>query len=142
MTDTTASLLRVVAGLLSAAGVGSYAEGSVPNPALPVITFKKLPLKPDRAITLNAVVLNESADGTVRLMLQVRCRGAVNAPLDVDTIADACYGVLNGTVALAFGSGSLSQLVRRTAIQNGQDDADRYERIDQFYADADYGGLI
>lgn len=142
MTDTTASLLRAIATRLAAAGVGSYAEGSVPSPALPVITFKKLPLQPDRAITLNAVVQNESADGTVRLMLQVRCRGAANAPLDVDTIADACYGALNGLTGLAFGSGALSQLVRRTAIQNGQDDQDRYERIDQFYADADYGGLI
>lgn len=140
--DTTASLLRALATLISVAGVGAYAEGSVPNPALPVIGFKKLPASPDRAIVLNAVVQDESASGMAKVMVQVRCRGAKNAPLDVDTIADAVYGVLNGRAGVAFGTGSLSQLQRRTSIQNGQDDADRYERIDQFYADADYGWLV
>lgn len=136
----TASLLRILASRLSAAGVGAYAEGSVPDVSvLPLIAFKSLPAQPDRCIVLNAVVQGEDLVGGAQVMVQVRCRGARNDPLDVDAIGDAVRGVLHDLQNVPFGpDGGISQLIRRTSIPNGADELERSERIDQFYGTANF----
>lgn len=136
----TATLLRALAARLAAAGVGVYAEGSIPDTStLPLIALRSMPSTPDRVIVLNAVVQGEDLVSGAQVMIQVRCRGGRNAPLDADAIADRVRAVLHDLQDLAFGTdGGVSQLIRRTSIPNGTDDQVRAERIDQFYGTANF----
>lgn len=131
-------VIRDFGSLLAQHGVGSYTEDTYTSGIGPAIVLKKMPQSIDRCIVLNVVIQNSSrdidtTDVYLDVMVQVRCRGAQNDPLDPDGLAESVAGVLNGLTQYKAGSYTVDNLTRRTHLQNGQDDNGRYEVLSQFY---------
>lgn len=133
--DISEGLAQLIAD--SGIGVTFNASGLYADSATGVI-FKVMPAKPDRVVVLAVVpLLDEVGMPLGQVMVQTRFRGVPNNPLDVDDLGDSVERKINGLKDLTFGETHIIQMNRRQSVPNGQDDLDRWERIDQYYLDVD-----
>jgi hypothetical protein len=137
--SVTTDLLDGLASMIAAADIGvSYTPNGVYAASQTGVYMKILPAKPDRSVSLTAVVIGDNITlPTGRQMVQVRCRGAANRPLDVDDLADNIFDVLHGTTNLTFGVAHVTQMNRQISVPMGMDDSKRWERVDQYFLDVD-----
>jgi hypothetical protein len=132
-------IVEGVAGLIVAAGIAVFNPSGVYADTDTGIVFKVVPAKPDRVVILTAVPMTDDVSMPLgQVMLQVRTRGLPNNPLDVDDLASPIFDLLQGRTYDTFGGTTVVQYRRTTSIPNGQDAAERFEKIDQFYLDVDY----
>jgi hypothetical protein len=128
-----------VAELIDAAGLATFKPSEVYADTDTGIVFKVVPAKPDRVVILTAVPMSDDISMPLgQVMLQVRTRGLPNDPLDVDDLGDSIFDLLQGRTGDVFGDTTVIQMRRTTSIPNGQDAAERFERVDQLYLDIDY----
>lgn len=137
--SNTRDLTVGIAEHLTAAGIGLSwnEEGLYPVGQTGIFT-KKMPQSPDRVVTLSVVWGNDDISMPRSApMVQIRGRGRPNDPLDVDDLLDSIETVLNGATGLTFGGLTVIQINRRIVAPLGEDENDRWERVDQYYADVD-----
>lgn len=128
-----------VAGLIDAAGLATFKPSGVYADSETGVIFKVVPAKPDRVVVLTAVPMSDDISMPLgQVMLQVRTRGLPNNPLDVDDLAGPIFDLLQGRTYDTFGDTTVIQVRRTTSIPNGQDAAERFEKIEQYYLDVDY----
>jgi len=128
-----------VAQLIDGAGLAKFNPSGMYADSDTGIIFKVVPAKPDRVVILTAVPMSDDISMPLgQVMLQVRTRGLPNNPLDVDDLGDSIFDLLQGRTGDVFGDTTVIQMRRTTSIPNGQDAAERFERVDQLYLDIDY----
>ncbi|HWV46038.1 MAG TPA: minor capsid protein [Nitrospira sp.] len=136
-------IVEGVAELIDAAGLATFHPSGVYADSETGIVFKVVPAKPDRVVILTAVPMTDDISMPLgQVMLQVRTRGLPNNPLDVDDLAGPIFDLLQGRTYDTFGDTTVIQMRRTTSIPNGQDAAERFERIDQFYLDCDVNPTV
>jgi hypothetical protein len=135
------SLLTGLAAHLAANGVGSWRpDGSAYGAAETAIVLSTMPPRPDRVICLNAYPVDQDGFGDVTVGIQVRTRAGKD-PRQVLDLADAVYDLIDGAAAVNLGGIWLSQIFRRSgeelsAMAGVDRQADRHERIDNYYVQA------
>jgi hypothetical protein len=125
-----------VSQLIAAAGIGAISAGGTYGAGVAAIVPLALPVSPDRAIAISVVPLTDNVtlpEG--RVMVQVRVRGAQNAPYDASDMSSAIRDVLHGLSNLDWGPVQVIQMNRQLSVPNGQDSLTRQEQINQFYLD-------
>ncbi|WP_067470016.1 minor capsid protein [Actinomadura macra] len=135
------SLLTGLAAHLAANGVGTWRpDGTAYAPAETAIVLGKMPPHPDRVIALNTYPVGQDGIGDVTVGLQVRARAGRDPRTALD-LADAARDILDGAVRLNLGGVWVSQISHRngeelTALPTADTQADRVERVDNYYLQA------
>ncbi|MFD0886770.1 minor capsid protein [Streptosporangium algeriense] len=129
----TTTILTAIAEQLHAAGAGVWRPDGPPySAAETAIVFGRLPTEPDRAIALVCYGVDQDADDPVNtdstIGVQLRVRGTTD-PREVDRIADAAFGALQGWAAPAAG---ILLMTRRIQAPMGTDGNGRWERADSY----------
>lgn len=136
-------LLDGLARTIAAAGLATYrSDGSAYQAGETAVTFKDTPPDPDRVVVLSAYTStgDEPLITLGRQPVQVKCRGAADDALDVDTLADSIFDLLHGATNLTFGALHVAQILRTSGnIPLGMDEQSRrWMRSDNYYLDVDY----
>lgn len=138
---TTRDLFYGVAALLVAGTTdlqwNSAGTGYVTNKT--TIWPKVMDAEPDRQLVITIVPFTDDPTLPIGLaMVQLKGRGIVGAPLDVDDLLDECFPLLQNLKDVTMGSVHIVQMQRKTVVPSTMDDLKRWERIDQYYLDLDY----
>ncbi|KMM44860.1 hypothetical protein CWIS_13580 [Cellulomonas sp. A375-1] len=125
-----ATLTRLIAAWLAAAGVGAWRPtGPTYTTGEVGIFYGPIAEIPDRAI---GVTVYSSTDpvstGTTVRYVQVRYRGAPGAPAGADTLASAGFAALHGV----HRRGGVARARRISSARLGADDTGRQERTDNY----------
>jgi hypothetical protein len=139
-TPQASDVVQALAARLHEAGVAVYTpDAPYPKtPPVPAVVFGRLPQSPLLAVAINrygtdADILNLE-NPTVRV--QLRWRAATTSPLDVDTIADAAYRVLQFTETSGPqtwpGNVRVQSCTRRIAAPSEPNANGQWERCDSF----------
>lgn len=137
----TRDLFNGLAALL-AAGTADLqwnltATGYVGNKT--TISPKGMPATPDRQLVITVVTMKDEPTNPLGLvMIQLKGRGGVGAPLDVDDLLDECFPLLHNLKDLTLGAVHIVQMHRTISVPSVMDELKRWERIDQYYADVDF----
>jgi len=145
----TTDLLTGLAEHLAAHGAGTWRPDGTPySPAETAIVLGAMPPAPDRVIALRTYTVDWSGfgeaddDGRIDVTtgLQVRTRGGRD-PREALDLADAVRDAIDGLAAVRLGAVWVSQIVRRsgeelTAMTSIDRQADRVERVDNYYVQA------
>lgn len=136
----TADLLRGVADLLAARGVGTWRPDTAYQTDETAIVLGTMPPDPDRVVCLTCYPVDLDGHGDVTVGIQVRTRAGQD-PRDVLDLADTVYDALDGLAGVELGGVWLSQMYRRSGEELGasagvDQQADRHERVDNYYAQA------
>lgn len=111
----TSSFMAAVAARLDVAGVGKWSPAAAALATDTVITVKRQPPSPDRAVTLTPYVpLTTSGRPEQTLGLQIICRGLPNDPTDVDDLADAVYEALQELTDVQLGDAHVGIVWRQS----------------------------
>lgn len=119
-------------------GVGTWRPNGAyqPTDATPIF-LGDVPGSPHRLIALTAYTVDDDpslSDST--LGVQVRTRGNVGSPRDVDELDDAVFDALHGARGLSHGNTRVVQILRRSGAPIGRDGNRRFERSSNYYATA------
>lgn len=128
-----------VCQMIANAGIGEISPTATYTPGAAAIVPLNVPAFPDRAVVVNVVPLSDNVtlpEG--RVMVQVRVRGAQNAPFDASDMSSAIRDVLHGQSNLDWGAVKVIQMNRQLSVPNGQDASKRQEQINQFYLDVSF----
>lgn len=142
MSDTvpegwTTQILNGMGAYLAANGVGSWNPAGVYAEDQIGITVDAVPQTPTRLITLTCYPVEDLPGiADVQVAIQVRTRGDALNPRVRNDIADACYGLLHGLQRVTWGGVAVLHVYRQSWAPIGQDASRRYERADNYYADA------
>jgi len=114
-------------------GLSTYlAANGVTDP----VFFKALPTTPDRCIAITAyAATDQPREALSAIRVQFWFRGVVNDSLDVDSLGDAVFNILQGLEHSQFGSTHMIQALRVSSIQLGADANKRSERSDNYSFD-------
>lgn len=126
----TSDLTTALCVLLDVAGVGQWRPaGPAYTTAETAIVYGPLPALPDRAIGVTVYIQDDDlVTGLADRMVQVRFRGAKNAPNGADVLADAAFTALHG---VAHTSG-IALIARSSTAPLGADTNGRQERTDNY----------
>ncbi|MFC4912590.1 minor capsid protein [Actinomadura gamaensis] len=140
----TNDLLAGLAAHLAAAGIGQWKPVGTYDPAsaVPAITLRTLPDRPDRAIALDLfadVDADDAGLADVLAAVQIQTRGTRD-PSDVDDLADAIWDRLHGAQMLTLDTGPAAVhttlIRRRSSDRLGADEHGRYLRSCNYYVNA------
>lgn len=145
MTVTT-DVLAGYAALIAGAGLGVWNPSGVYAVTDLAIYVKTMPDGagiPDRCVVLNLIPLTDEVNVPVgRSILQVAARGARNNPLDVDTILDPIFDLLQNRTNDIFGATTVVQCLRMGSVPMGEDANVRQERADKYNLDISYAPTV
>ena len=115
-------------------------DGAAYTAADTAIVLGAMPPHPDRVVLLNLYPVGSDGIGDVTEGLQVRCR-AGRDPRTVLDLSGAARDVLDGLAAVNLGGVWVSQIFHRsgeelTALPSVDVQADRVERVDNYYIQA------
>lgn len=125
-------LLRGIAELLDASGVGVYDETGPLPPGATGIVLGRLPDGPDRAIGLTTYPVSDDDSTDSITGVQARIRAGVN-PLDVLALSDAVFDVLHNRRSWQARSVRVEISWRNSEAWIGQDQQGRMERTANYY---------
>ncbi|MBN8883400.1 MAG: hypothetical protein J0H73_13930 [Salana multivorans] len=118
-----------VAAFLVGEGIAALA----PATAGTAITYKRLPVTPDRAIAVTVYDIEDSITlPDVTVLVQLRFRGETNDRTDVDDLADSVAAVLDGRHQFTVGALHVQRARRVSFSPQGADDNGREERADNY----------
>ncbi|PRA13357.1 hypothetical protein CQ010_01540 [Arthrobacter sp. MYb211] len=133
----TVELLKGIARMLADNSIGEWSDDPqfVYTGALPAITLKRVPADPDVAIVLSAYGGPDHEYlpmGDVNV--QIRVRGARNAPTGPEETLDAIFDLLHNAryVALVPGIAPVSRIHRKSTVPMGVDGNNRWEVADNY----------
>lgn len=131
-------LITGLAELLHANGVGVWrADGSAYLAGEVAITDRAIPSSPDRLIAIATYPVesgpSDLADTTIGV--QLRLRGTTD-PRVCSDIGSALYDLLDSCGRQTWGSVSIVDVYRQSAVSLGQDQNDRWEASHNYYVAA------
>lgn len=138
MTSPTSDLLTGIAQTLADAGIVTYPlpAGTVYTAGQTGVAFSLMPQEPDRVVCLTSyATADDAANPWSSVRVQVRTRGLPDDPLDLATLRDSIYAVLQSEAALTLGSVTVAQSLRVSSIPLGIDDNRRFEHSDNYQFD-------
>ena len=141
MTEPTAGwTTRLTIGLaedLHAAALAVWRPVDPYEPEETGISLRTAPQTPDRVIVLTPYpVTDDPALADVVLGMQIRFRGRPGDTQDHEDLGDAVFAHLHGATGLLLGGIPVTHMWRQSASQLGRDDAERWERADNYYLQA------
>lgn len=133
----TSDFLTGLAQYLADSQVGVWRPTGPPyGPAETGIVIAAMPPAPDRVVCLTDYPVEDHiSEADVTVGVQIRTRGTTD-PRDVADLADAIYDLLHGATGMVLGGVSVVQVYRQSYTRLGRDEADRFERSDNYYVDA------
>jgi hypothetical protein len=127
--DTTA-VVTAVNEILAAANVGKWQPAGPAYLAAEIgIFYGPIGAAPDRAIGVTCYTQTDDVETDRKdRYVQVRCRGAKNAPNGADLIADACFAALHGL----YQTHGFARITRTSTAPLGADTNARQERTENY----------
>lgn len=133
----TSRLLAGLAQHLADNGIGVWRpDGPAYTADETGILIRAIPSSPDRIITLAAYpVTGYVGLADITVGVQMRLRGGTD-PRDCDDLADAIFDLLDSASGLTLGGIAVVQMYRQSYASLGADANGRWERSENYYADA------
>ena len=133
----TTDLLTGLAEYLDTQGVGTWRPTGAYQLDETAIVIRGIPPTPDRIITLAAYPVDSMVGlPNITAGIQIRCRAGTD-PTDCDDLADAVFDLLDSAEHLDLGGVHVNQLWRQSYTSLGKDGNGRWERSENYYADAE-----
>jgi len=138
MSSHTGDLLTGLAGSIASAGIGTYLTGSsVFTAGQTGIGIGQLPETTDRAIAITdyGTAGDEITQAITTIAVQVLCRSNRNDRLDLASLRDSIFQLLQGMTHVNYGTCHVIQARRISSVPLGLDENDRWLQADNYYFD-------
>lgn len=128
--DLLTAVTKAFVWRLHDAGVGDDTTASGQHDtSLPMLTVKAEPPDPDRIISVTTYSRTGPPDPKLlnrEIRVQLMIRGGVNARLDPESIASACFDALHGQHHVTWGGLLISRCAHLFGAPMGPDDRSRF----------------